>query len=114
MLSLKILNRIHDLVEQRVPSKTRLPMNRLFSPFESKLEYDIKQWEKEIVVQPNLAGQDSPPIRGFIKVQFEDGTIHRIPLRANHAILSVEFDSQGPNEAPWDYEDPDEDGVFGG
>lgn len=51
-----------------------------------------------------------PPI-GYLKVILEDGTVQRRPVHTKARIMYIEFESIY-HSAPWDYDDPDGDGVF--
>lgn len=51
------------------------------------------------------------PIAGYMLVTLEDGTIQKRPIRTSARIISIEFVSEF-HSCPWDYENPDDDGVF--
>lgn len=48
---------------------------------------------------------------GIIVIQFADGTCRELKIRTNKAIESVSL-TQRKDTSPWDYDDPDGDGVF--
>lgn len=51
------------------------------------------------------------PIRGTILVRFENGKIRELNIRSVSPILGIDFNVVNDND-PWDYDDPDGDGVF--
>ena len=53
-----------------------------------------------------------PPLRGHILVKFENGHQQLVPIRASSPVMATEFQAIPPDNEPWDYEDPDGDGVF--
>jgi len=52
-----------------------------------------------------------PPLMGHIQVTYEDGSTARFPVRTEKKIAGMDFICQY-HSAPWDYDDPDGDGVF--
>ncbi len=57
--------------------------------------------------------QISPPlpIQGYVFITVEDGTERAFPVRTDKKVVDVKFKPTG-DSPPWDYEDPDADGVF--